>query len=78
MMKLDELIESWKQDSIIDETQPQQELIRTPILHAKYVEILSQHRIASQKAKFDYIKRSTAYATTIAENYVGLPLNFGE
>lgn len=26
-----------------------------------------------QKAKFDYIKRSTAYATTIAENYVGLP-----
>ncbi len=26
-----------------------------------------------QKARFDYIKRSEAYATTIAENYVGLP-----
>lgn len=26
-----------------------------------------------QKAKFDYIKRSKSYATTIAENYVGLP-----
>lgn len=26
-----------------------------------------------QKAKFDYIKVSKAYATTIAENYVGLP-----
>ncbi|MFI8378328.1 4-hydroxybenzoate 3-monooxygenase [Leeuwenhoekiella sp. NPDC079379] len=26
-----------------------------------------------QKAKFDYIKASTAYKTTIAENYVGLP-----
>lgn len=26
-----------------------------------------------QKAKFDYIKRSTAYATTISENYVGMP-----
>jgi p-hydroxybenzoate 3-monooxygenase len=26
-----------------------------------------------QKAKFDYIKSSKAYATTIAENYVGLP-----
>jgi p-hydroxybenzoate 3-monooxygenase len=25
-----------------------------------------------QKAKFDYIKLSKAYATTIAENYVGL------
>ncbi len=27
-----------------------------------------------QKAKFDYIKQSKAYATTIAENYVGLPI----
>ncbi|GLU43944.1 4-hydroxybenzoate 3-monooxygenase [Allomuricauda sp. NBRC 101325] len=26
-----------------------------------------------QKAKFDYIKMSSAYRTTIAENYVGLP-----
>ncbi len=26
-----------------------------------------------QKAKFDYIKRSKAYATTVAENYVGMP-----
>lgn len=26
-----------------------------------------------QKAKFDYLKTSRAYATTIAENYVGLP-----
>jgi p-hydroxybenzoate 3-monooxygenase len=26
-----------------------------------------------QKAKFDYISISKAYATTIAENYVGLP-----
>lgn len=56
MVKLDQLIELWKEDSIIDETNPQKELIRTPILHAKYVEILSQHRIASQKAKFDYSK----------------------
>lgn len=26
-----------------------------------------------QKAKFDYIKRSKSYATTISENYVGMP-----
>lgn len=30
-----------------------------------------QYRL--QKAKFDYIKMSNAYKTTIAENYVGLP-----
>lgn len=28
-----------------------------------------------QKSKYDYIKISKAYATTIAENYVGLPFN---
>ena len=29
-----------------------------------------------QKAKFDYLKQSKAYATTIAENYVGLKMNY--
>ena len=56
MVKLDQILENWKKDSIVDETSPHRELLNIPILHAKYVEILSQHRIASQKAKFDYSK----------------------
>ena len=56
MVKLEQILEFWKIDSVIDETQPHKELVNTPILHAKYVEILSQHRLASQKAKFDYGK----------------------
>lgn len=56
MIKLDKIIELWKNDSQIDESKPHQELINTPILHAKYVEILSQHRLAAQKAKFDHAK----------------------
>ena len=56
MVKLDQIIESWKSDSKIDESNPQQELIKTPLLHAKYVEILSQHRLASHKMKFEYSK----------------------
>lgn len=56
MMKLDSIINSWKTDSQIDESKPHQELVNTPLLHAKYVEILSQHRIAAQKAKFDHAK----------------------
>jgi hypothetical protein len=55
-MKLDQIIEQWKIDGTIDETKAQNELIRTPILHAKYIEILSQHRIASQRTKFDHAK----------------------
>jgi hypothetical protein len=56
MIKLEKIIELWKIDSQIDESKPHQELINIPILHAKYVEILSQHRLAAQKAKFDHAR----------------------
>ena len=56
MIKLDEIINSWKKDSQIDESKILSELTNTPLLHAKYVEILSQHRLATQKAKFDHAK----------------------
>lgn len=56
MIKLDQIIEQWKQDCQIDDMKVQKELINIPLLHSKYVEILSQHRIASHKAKFDYAK----------------------
>jgi hypothetical protein len=56
MVKLEQIIEYWKKDGKIDESKPHLELINTPILHGKYVEILSQHRLAAQKAKFDYSK----------------------
>ena len=56
MIKLEQILEYWKTDSIIDDSKPHQELISTPLLHAKYVEILSQHRLATQKAKFDHAK----------------------
>ena len=56
MVKLDQIIEYWKNDCIVDQSQPHKELVNVPILHAKYVEILSQHRLASQKSKFDYAK----------------------
>lgn len=56
MIKLDQIIEHWKIDGNIDETKAQHELIRTPLLHAKYIEILSSHRIASQRSKFDYAR----------------------
>lgn len=56
MVKLDEIIKMWKEDAKIDTTKPQNEIVNIPILHAKYVSILSKHRLASQKAKFDYAK----------------------
>jgi hypothetical protein len=56
MVKLDDIIAMWKKDVVIDTTKPHHELINIPILHAKYIEILSHHRLAAQKAKFDHAK----------------------
>lgn len=56
MLKLNEILENWKNDKQIDEANIQRELLNVPMLHGKYLDILSDHRIRAQKAKFDYIK----------------------
>ncbi|MER0441509.1 4-hydroxybenzoate 3-monooxygenase [Emticicia sp. W12TSBA100-4] len=43
----------------------------TTLFHKQYEHGSFQYQL--QKAKFDYISLSEAYATTLAENYVGLP-----
>jgi hypothetical protein len=45
-MNIDELLQMWSKDANIDRTEPGRELINIPILHAKYLQILSTHRLA--------------------------------
>ena len=54
MENLEQELEYWKKDAEIDQTEPGKELIRIPILHSKYLNILTKHKIASKKAFFDY------------------------
>lgn len=56
MMKLDDILQSWNDDSIIDESQIANEIIKIPNLHAKYLKILNDHKLAGIKSKFDYDK----------------------
>lgn len=56
MNKLDELLEMWAKDSVIDRTEPGKELINIPLLHSKYLTILSKHRMLSKEAEFKYNK----------------------
>ena len=56
MENLEQVLENWKKDSEIDQTEPGKELIRIPILHSKYLNILTKHKIASKKAHFDYLR----------------------
>jgi len=43
----------WERDSVIDMTEPSKEILRVPLLHSKYLNILTKHRLASKKASFD-------------------------
>lgn len=45
-MNINELLQMWSKDANIDRTEPGRELINIPILHAKYLQILSTHRLA--------------------------------
>lgn len=54
MDDLNKVIEMWKKDSVVDRTEPGRELINIPILHSKYLDILSKSRAMSRKFEYDY------------------------
>ena len=56
METLENVLNFWETDSVIDQTEPSKELIKIPTLHSKYVRILTKHKIASKKAHFDYLR----------------------
>ena len=56
MENLEQILKYWESDSIMDQTEPSKELLRIPLLHSKYLNILTKHKIASKKAHFDYLR----------------------
>lgn len=54
-MKLSELQEEWIKDAPINETNLGQEAARVPMLHAKYITILSKIKLQLRKAESDYL-----------------------
>lgn len=54
-MKLTELQEMWAEDCAINEMNLGQESVRTPNLHAKYLNYLSSTRLNLRKAESDYL-----------------------
>ena len=56
METLENVLKNWQNDAVIDQTEPGKELLRIPVLHNKYLSILTKHKIASKKAHFDYLR----------------------
>ena len=51
---LDDLMEMWSKDSVINETEPARELIKTPNLHSKYLRIMTHHSLLVKKLMSEY------------------------
>lgn len=56
MEELDKILELWKKDSIVDQTEPGKELLNIPKLHSKYVNLLVEHNIKAKNAEHAYKK----------------------
>jgi hypothetical protein len=54
-MKLSELQEMWADDCKINEMNLGQESVRTPMLHSKYLNLLSSTRLNLRKSESDYL-----------------------
>jgi hypothetical protein len=56
MMSLNDILESWKKDSVIDEHALDDETIKTSKLHAKYLEIFTLSKLQLKKKEIDLEK----------------------
>lgn len=54
IMKLEAIIQMWNVDSKVDATEPGNELLKNPNLHAKYAEQMSRHALALKGARQSY------------------------
>lgn len=55
-VNIDDLMEMWSTDSKMDETEPGRELARIPVLHSKYLRILTHHNLVVKKLQADYVR----------------------
>ena len=55
-MELEKILQEWEKDAVIDQTEPGKELIRIPLLHSKYLNFLTKHKMASKKVNYDYLR----------------------
>lgn len=53
-VNIESLMKEWSQDSIVDSTAMEKELIKISHLHSKYLNIMSYHRHLVRKMETDY------------------------
>lgn len=56
MDELEKILNLWKEDSVIDQTEPSRELLRIPTLHSKYIDLLAHFKVSSKKTHFKILE----------------------
>lgn len=51
---IEKLLEEWDVDSTVDKTEPGKEMLKIPVLHAKYIRILSKYNLMGKRAEHDF------------------------
>jgi Recombination, repair and ssDNA binding protein UvsY len=53
-VKITDLMDEWTKDGEIDKSEPGEALIQIPILHGKYLNIMTHHQLLAKKLMFEY------------------------
>lgn len=53
-VNIDDLMREWSEDTVIDSTSMEKELLRISYLHGKYLNVMSYHRHMMRKMESDY------------------------
>jgi hypothetical protein len=53
-MTLEEILESWEQDCVVDKTELADESLKIPSLHSKYLKLLSSEKLKLKKLETEY------------------------
>jgi len=56
-VNIDDLMEEWSKDTVVDETEPGRELLKIPSLHSKYLRIMTHHNLIVKKLTANYHER---------------------
>ena len=56
METLEQVLNYWKKDAEIDQTEPGKEILRIPLLHSKYIKQHMAHSLASKSYAIEYAK----------------------
>lgn len=55
-MKLEDILDQWKIDAVIDKTELTEESVKIPLLHHKYLRMMTEEALLWKKVSADYKK----------------------